>query len=459
MAHGGIRVMNIAKYGVAQFLYQLVLFIFVLVDGARWLIQLAQFSLPKSLQPDRDKLKRDWGWGQKYGLPIGTRIPKSNRKRVLIHCASMGEVVAAAPVIKQLLAQSAELELVITTNTLTGKEQVYRTFNYELSSSDCRLYHRYLPVDLGFLIRRFLRSLSLDMLLIMEVELWPNLLINANQLGIQTGIINARMTDKTRRGYLKLSLLSKPMLHAIDKVFARNQNDVDNYLQLGLQPNKITLAGNVKFDMDLPSLELGMTLREKMALTEKRVVLIGSSHDGEETLALNMLKRLINEHADLCLLIAPRHPHRFETVCELVETTSFNYQRYSDNKVLQADTQVMVVDAMGHLSSLYGVADIVMVGGSYANRGGHNPIEPAAYAKPILMGQHYHNNPELVLTLQQSGGLYVFNSEQEFVDKVSGWLSEPETAEEAGQKGLQCLTSNQGAVSKIVEYVTTVLRS
>lgn len=451
MVFDGIPAM---KLWLIQLVYQILLIIFVMIDLIKWLVSITRFSLPKAIRPAQDKQKRDWLWAQKYGLSSKHKPNENASSRIMLHCASMGEVVAATPVITAILENNPDVQIVVTTNTLTGKQQLERTYQQQMTCSNPQIIHQYLVVDFAFLTTRLIRFWQINVLLIMEVELWPNLIIQAKKCGVKTSIINARLTEKTAKGYQKLSWLSHPMLASIDHIFARNQQDYDNYLSLGVTQERLSIAGNVKFDIQIPEQNPVKVLREQMAITERQVVLIGSSHDGEEALALQMYAQLKKNYPALLLVIVPRHPHRFDVVEQLLSMSSMSYQRYSQQHHVEPKTDVLIVDVMGQLSTLYGVADIVMVGGSYANKGGHNPIEAAAFAKPILMGPHFHNNPELVNTLQQAGGLIVFDTEIQFNENVKCWLDDPVLRQQVGHNGLTCIQRNQGAVRQIVNYVT-----
>jgi 3-deoxy-D-manno-octulosonic-acid transferase len=447
--------------------YNSLLIIFTLVDISKWLIALLKqvgfFLLRKPLKGTE---KRDWYWGQKYGLvskglassQLAVESKISNRKTILIHCASVGEVVAVIPLIKQLLNDAKgtllSLNFVVTTNTKTGKEQLLRSLDDELKN---KVTHTYLPVDLPWLMSSLLKQVKPDMLVIMEVELWPNLINLCYKKHIPVSIVNARLTDKTTKGYQKFISLAQPMIQQLHRVYARNQTDFDNYLIMGIAPEKLTLAGNIKFDIPVADFTNAEQLRESLNLTNRLVIIVGSSHEGEESLIAEAYAQFKTQFPDLLLIICPRHPERFSQVFDYLTSQGLNTLKMSESESAEVTTDVLLGDQMGQLSKLYGVCDIAFVGGSFAKRGGHNPIEAAAFAKPIIMGPHVYNNPEICHTLADDGGLIIANNHFEFVSQLNTWLSNKELSEDAGKKAFATLQQNSGVIKQISAELMDIL--
>jgi len=396
----------------------------------------------------KEKRKRDWLWGQKYGLLKPTVKPKSdNTKRYLIHCASMGEVISAMPLLAKMLAQNEGLNFVLTTNTLTGKEQALKLI--EQQGLHERIFHTYLPVDLPWLMRGLIKRAEIDKVIIMEVELWPNLILSSHALNKPVVIINGRMTDSSYRGYKKFSWLAQPMFAALEHVFVRNTKDFDNYTKLGVTEPKLELLGNVKFDISLPAMETAQKWQKKLNIHSRPVIVAGSTHDTEEAALLTCFQELKAALPDLLLIIAPRHPHRFSEVTELVAKEEVNYIQTSLNQVAEANTDVIVLDQMGVLSEVYSVADVVFIGGSIAKRGGHNPIEASAFAKPVLMGEYIYNNPEIIDTLSEEGGLIKVSNQTELLSQLKDLLANPEYRKKVGQQGLATVQKHSGVIAKL----------
>ncbi len=427
-------------------LYNLLLLVFSCVDFVKWLIAVVSTKLGKT---DNNKIKRDWFWGQKFGLlKSGLPAKKKDETRYLIHCASMGEVISAMPLLQRMVQEQPKLTFVITTNTLTGKEQTVKMIaQYQLQD---RLFHTYLPIDLPWLVKGLLKKAQADKLIIMEVELWPNLILSANALGKPIAVINGRMTDSSCRGYQRFSWLSQPMISAIDQIFVRNQKDFDNYLELGVSSPKLELAGNIKFDIELPTMETEQHWRNKLNIQNRIVIVAGSTHEGEETNLLTSYAELAKTEPKLLLIIAPRHPHRFSEVTDLVKEFNFNCINSSLNETATEQTQVIVLDQMGVLSEVYAAADMVFIGGSIAKRGGHNPIEASAFAKPVVMGQHIYNNPEIINTLAEGGGLVKINDQAQLQTQLSEWLNDSELRASTGQKGFATIKQNSGVITRLV---------
>jgi 3-deoxy-D-manno-octulosonic-acid transferase len=320
-----------------------------------------------------------------------------------------------------------------------------------------KVTHTYLPIDLPWLMSSLLKQVKPDMLVIMEVELWPNLINQCykykNKQGdkknIPVCIVNARLTDKTTKGYQKFISLAQPMIQQLHRVYARNQTDFDNYLTMGITPEKLTLLGNIKFDIEPADMSAAQELRDALNLTKRKVIIAGSSHEGEESLIVEAYQQFKTQYPDLILIICPRHPERFIPVFEYLISHGLNTLKMSESDSAETTTDVLLGDQMGQLSKLYGVCDIAFVGGSFAKRGGHNPIEAAAFAKPIIMGPHVYNNPEICHTLADDGGLTIANNHFEFISQLNTWLSDQELSENTGKKALATLQNNAGIINTL----------
>jgi len=456
-----------AKRILSLCFYNFLLILFSFVDFTKWLIALIKqsstFVLRKPFtirSPGNEK--RDWSWGQKFGLvakDLSVNQLSSDNKTIMIHCASVGEVVAAMPLIKRLISSSkhseqtnsSALNVIVTTNTKTGKEQLLRILNNLPDDSMVKnsVHHCYLPIDLPWLMSSLIKKINPELLIIMEVELWPNLINQCHKKQIPVVIVNARLTDKTKRGYQKFNALTQPMIQQLHKVYARNQMDFDNYLAMGIKPEKLTLLGNIKFDIEPADMRAAQELRDALNLTKRKVIIAGSSHEGEESLLVEAYQQFKTQYPDLILLICPRHPERFTAVFEYLTSQQLNVVKMSERAAAENSTDVLLGDQMGQLSKLYGVCDIAFVGGSFAKRGGHNPIEAAAFAKPIIMGPHVYNNPEICNTLANDGGLVIANTHFEFITQMNLWLSDSELTRNTGKKALATLHNNAGIINTL----------
>jgi 3-deoxy-D-manno-octulosonic-acid transferase len=367
----------------------------------------------------------------------------------LFHCVSVGEVVAAAPLIKQLQTLRPDQSITLTTTTATGSERALELFGNSIE-------HCYLPFDIPFAMNRLLNRIRPDQVVITEVELWPNMIHCCWQRHIPVTVINARMTDRSVNRYRKLSWLAGPMLAKLSKVCAQGQRDFDNYLRLGVTENKVVLTNNIKFDLpDIDVTALRRDVIEAYGAQHRKVLVAGSTHAPEEELLLDAYQQLKANHQHLLLVLVPRHPQRFAQVSELCLQRSLKVTRVSANKPCQADTDILLGDQMGILKQLYAMSDIAFVGGSLSNKGGHNALEPAQLGIPILMGPSQYNNPEICAGLEASGALYTVKDQTDLINQCHHWLSRPDTAREKGLAGQQTIHNNAGAVKTTIDVLMT----
>ena len=394
--------------------------------------------------------KRPQRWGF-YATPLQT-------SDCLFHCASVGEVVAASCIIKALLHRAPNLRVTVTTVTATGAQRVNDIFGE-------RVQHVYLPYDTPWTMRRLLRKVAPRQVYITEVELWPNMLASCAALAIPTVLINARMTARSARKYQKIAYLFTPMLSQLAHVCAQGQRDFEQYLQLGLAPEKLTLTNNVKFDQ-IGDIDIPESIIQLKAVLEERstnVLIAGSTHATEEIFWLETFQKLLISSPNLVLFIVPRHPERFGKVAQEITATGLVWQKWSDwDKTktynLASTTQVVLVDAMGVLTPLYSLANIAFVGGSLVEKGGHNALEPASFGLPVLMGPHLYNNPVICQTLQEVECLHVVNNTESAVTFCHRWLTQPVLAQQQGAAGLEVIQRNRGALAQTLTVLDKLTR-
>lgn len=403
------------------------------------LVLLSLYVKSKKRSPDYFKRKRE-----RFGI-----IPAPVRTGgILFHCVSVGEVVAATPAIRHVLQQHPHIAVTVTTTTPTGSEQVRSTFGDQVN-------HCYLPYDFPLFVNQLLSSYQPEKVIITEVELWPNLIHACKKRGISTWILNARLTEKSAQSYKKLALLFRPMLLKIDGICAQSQRDIDNYRILHSDLPNLHLTGNLKFDQALQPQDLAIRdeLRSEF-LPEQRPVIIGAStHEPEEAVLLEACQKVWRQHSDTLLLLVPRHPQRFEKVNDICRDYRLNVQMLSDNQPVSANTQVLIADRMGILKSLYGLADMAFVGGSIADRGGHNALEAALHHLPVVMGPHIYNNPGICDALKDAGALYITENADAISTQFMQWLDQPEQAKSAGESGHNVIEQNAGALQRQLSVI------
>lgn len=366
---------------------------------------------------------------------------------ILLHCVSVGEVMAASILVKRILADKPATPITITTTTQTGARRVAEIFGNKVQ-------HRYLPYDLPVTMASLLKHIKPDLVLIMEVELWPNFIHCCWQQQIPVYVINARMTDRSLQRYRKLRALVAPMLGKIRGICAQGQRDYENYVTLGATKGRLFLTHNIKFDLPkMPREPLYQEIRNQFDLHGRQILIAGSTHDPEEKMLLAAFQRLKTRFPPLLLILVPRHPQRFENVATLITSSNLNLVRVSDRKACDEHTDVLLADQMGILSSLYAAADIAFVGGSLADKGGHNALEPAAFGVPILMGPSRHNNPQICEQLAASGALQLVENEAQLADKAGRWLNDNQQAHEAGNAGRAIIQSSRGATEATLKRI------
>lgn len=384
---------------------------------------------------------------------------KSNS--LLIHSVSVGETLAAVPLVRSLQAAQPELTLTITTTTPTGSDQVKRIYADDLAAG--RVVHLYLPYDLPWLMSRFIKKIQPSLCIIMETELWPNIIRSCNKAQVPVILANARLSERSARGYAKFSKLTQPMLQGLDLVAAQHRNDAQRFIELGIEENKVDVTGSIKFDISVPDQVVAQGQELKALWGQDRPVLVlASSHEGEDDLILNSYQQLLESFADLLLVIVPRHPERFDEVAALVLDRELHLVRRSEafeKGNLQANpmTQVYLADTMGEMLLLLASADIAVIGGSFIEHGGHNPLEACALSKAVIMGPSDYNFSAIAQQLIQQGAMQQTSAEQLTIC-IKQLLERPELRNEMGSSGKQVVADNQGAVKRLTEIVGEQLR-
>ena len=390
------------------------------------------------------------GYRQRISERFGY-IPHHPQKGGLwIHAVSVGETLAAAPFVKRYMTEHPGTPIIITSTTPTGSEQVKRLFGE-------RVFHMYLPYDLPIFIHRFIKAIRPGALMIMETELWPNLLAGCEQHQVPVVLANARLSESSARGYDKFSALTRPMLHRLSLVAAQNIDDGQRFLKLGLPTDRLHVIGSVKFDITIPAdcAPKGAQLRAEWG-ADRPVLALASSHPDEDEQVLDIFRALEKEVPDLLLLLIPRHPERFEAVTNAARSRQLSVHRRS-NGAVKNQTQVYVADTMGEMLLLLASADLVIMGGSLIEHGGHNPIEPAALGKATLIGPYYANFAAIVDTLKDDGALAVISDLEQMKDVISSYLHDQERRVVMGRKAQAAVDENRGAVAQLVQLTSELM--
>lgn len=372
-------------------------------------------------------------------------------KSIWVHAVSVGESIAAIALIKPLQSICKDIPIIVTTMTPTGAAIIKQAFGEGV-------IHRYIPYDLPSFMSRFLNQTNPEIGIIMETELWPNLLACAAKKGVTMCLVNARLSQKSAQGYARIPGLTKSMLHCLSFIAAHGEKDAQRFIDLGANPSTVSITGNIKFDLVLPKdlPEKGKSLRDFLG-KDRFIWIAASTHEGEEEqiLAAHQQIRLMNPKA--LLILVPRHPNRFTTVSKLCEQ-SFKTIKRSSGESLEDKTAVYLGDTMGELLLLYCACDVAFVGGSLIPRGGHNMLEPAALGKPIMTGPHLFNFAEISELFIQANALKRVSNAKELGKSLIKLSQQPAEREAMGAHALRIVEENRGALSKQLELIKAYIQ-
>jgi 3-deoxy-D-manno-octulosonic-acid transferase len=367
-----------------------------------------------------------------------------------VHAVSLGETRAALPLIRALLERYPDQPLLVTTTTLTGSRQVREALGE-------RVLHVYAPYDLPGAVRRFLRQTRPRLAVIMETELWPNLLRQCAVAGIPTMIANARLSERSARGYARIRRLTASMLRDVTLIAAQAEADADRFRALGAP--RVAVTGNLKYDLSLPDdlPERGWQLRRELLGEERRVWIAASTHAGEDEPILAALALLRPRWPELLLLLVPRHPERFDGVAALCRQQGCKLVRRSEQRACAPDTAVFLGDTMGELLLFYAAADLAFIGGSLVDTGGHNVLEPALLGLPVLFGPHMFNFTEASQRLLAAEAAWQVTDAAALATAVDRLLADPELRRTIGQRGRAVVERHRGALAALLDGVETLL--
>lgn len=392
------------------------------------------------------------GHGANLAERFGSPPVITQRPVIWLHAVSVGETIAAAPLIKALQTRYPDHQLCITNTTATGAARTRALFGDSV-------IHCYNPYDLGIFVARFLKRLKPLMCVVMETELWPNMLHQCRARGIPVVIANARLSAKSAAGYRKLASLSRHMMQDVHTIAAQNSADAERFVSLGLARQKLAITGSIKFDLELNSdtIERAIQQREQWSHGAHFPLWIAAStHKGEDEIVLLAHQRLRQRHPTARLLLVPRHPERFDSVFQLACDTGLSVVRRSDHHI-PANWDVMVGDTMGELLLLLGTADIAFIGGSLVPNGGHNMLEAAVWKTPVITGPHLFNFQDISALLIDANGMKVVHDGKGLADQLTHWLDNPQQRDEAGLAAASIVDANRGALIKLVECIAKAM--
>lgn len=387
-------------------------------------------------------------WRERFGLPALTPQQKALRGQWLwLHAVSVGETLAAAPLVRKLLEDHPGLPIVMTTMTPTGSERVQALFGDAIC-------HVYAPYDHPWVVNAFLRRFQPHTVVIMETELWPNIIHCSKAARATVIVANARLSEKSFRGYEKFAKLGKPMLQAIDCIAAQGEADAQRFERLGVPHERLTITGSIKFEIDLPQdLAQKCGAMKAMFAGERPVLIAASTREGEEEHVLNAFRQCLQTMPDLLLVLVPRHPERFRAVARLCEHHGLRVVKRSEQVEVTEHTQVFLGDSMGEMLTYFSVSDLAFVGGSLVNTGCHNVLEPAALGLPVLVGPSQFNFQSICEQLEAAGALKTVADADALAQTVLQVLADKSLRESMGAAGRQLIEENRGALQRIEALV------
>ena len=403
-----------------------------------------------------------WGWRMlrqgryREGLrerlgAVPARLVAAVRGRpvVWLHAVSVGEVIAAARLVTQLEEALPDYLLVVSTTTPTGQRVARERFGVD------RVF--FYPLDFAFPVRAFLRALQPRLVILMESELWPRVLVECSRRGVPVAVVNARVSDRSLPRYMALRVLWRPLLRRVSLLLAQSGEDASRWVRIGAAADRVRNTGNLKYDVQtLEETPLTQLLRQHLP-TEAAVLVCGSTHEGEEALLLDCWRGL--PPADRVMILAPRHPGRTAEVQQLASERGLITVRLSDWRLAAAPIasgSVLLVDTVGELASLYALARIAFVGGSLVPRGGQNPLEAARFGVPIVMGPHVENFRAIAAGLKDSGALEIVSAES-LCATLERLLTTPGLPDEVRQRSRDFFDQQSGATARTVAALLPLL--
>jgi 3-deoxy-D-manno-octulosonic-acid transferase len=381
------------------------------------------------------------GISQKLGrVRKGVLKALGGTRPIWVHAVSVGEVMAAHPLIRELRKRYPGRKLILSTVTVTGNF----TAKKRVPEADAVFYF---PFDYPWVVRRVIRIINPAIVLIAETELWPNFFRELKRQGIPSALINGRISPRSYGNYLRFKVLFSKVFEQVTLFCMQSDEDAARIKDIGAPPDRVLVTGNLKFDQKISSVQT-----PPIAIAAgRKVITAGSTHRGEEAILLETFTRLRKKYPDLVLIIAPRHPERFDEVCGLITNAGYECQRRTRLKGPVRD--VVLLDTIGELRAFYGACDIAFVGGSLVKVGGHNLLEPAAMKKPVIFSRYMFNFKEISEALIKASGGFMVRDKEELYVKLDSLLSSDELSLSMGEKAFKVIAANSGATARTIDAV------
>lgn len=386
-------------------------------------------------------------WTQRFALFDSAGL----RKTLWIHAVSVGEVVATQELVRKLRESCPQTTLVISTTTPTGAERVESLYGDTVR-------HFYFPYDVNGIVRRWLAHVDPVMLILMETEIWPNLLLTCESRGIPVILANGRLSSKSAAGYARLPVFSRRIFQSITRVAAQSDDDARRFAALGVPDDRLAVTGSVKFDTRQPALVREQAEAMRRVIGSGRPVWIAAStREGEEEAVLEAHRQVLERLPEALMILVPRHPERFDRVAQLCQQRGFSMLRRSSNQVCSPQHQVFLGDSMGELAMMYQVADLAFVGGSLVDSGGQNVLEPASFGLPVLFGPSMYNFAAISeLLLLEQAALRVDDAHA-LAEQVVAWLSDASERTGYGENARSVVEANRGATDRLLSLIAATM--
>ena len=390
-------------------------------------------------------------WWRRFALGMPSRV-RSGDGLIWVHAVSVGELLAVAPLVERMLQEWPDKAVLITNTTPTASEQTQKLFGD-------RVEHTWFPFDTPLVTGAFLRHWSPQLVVMVETEIWPNVMASAREQGIPVALVNARLSARSARGYARLGDFTRETLKGFSLIAAQSKSDDRRFRRIGAEPDAMQVVGSIKFDIDLAARrgqleviksELGSDIQSRPLWAA------ASTHPGEEQLVIDAYQALTQRGIATRLLLAPRHPNRTADIIKLLEKAGLSYQRRSEQVAVNIDTDVLIIDTLGELSAFLGLADAAFIGGSLVPRGGHNPIEAAAWGCAVITGPHVINFATIVRDMERGGAIRVVVDQQELADRLASvWEGDKQDSD--AKRAQTFIETRRGATRRQLDLLKALL--
>lgn len=427
-SHDGTFTMSLRMY----VLYSAALALALVLSSPWWLLEMLRHG------------KHRTGLAERFGRVPSRISTQTGRGAIWVHAVSVGEVLAVAGLVDILRKAHPDHPLFVSTTTATGQELARKRFGEDSVF--------YFPLDFAFAIRPYLRALKPALVVVAETEFWPNFLRLCRASGAEIAIVNARISDRSLPRYLRLRRLVGRVLSAVSVFLAQSDEDERRLIGIGAEPGRVQVSGNLKFDIapvSNPPAIVDQLRAAMLAGDTTAVIVAGSTVEGEEQQVLSAFQNVLAQTPSAVLVLAPRHPQRFTQVVALLKTYGIRYwQRSVWSSSDPLGGGVFLLDSIGELGSIYALADIAFIGGSLAQRGGHNILEPAIYGVPIIVGPHTENFRDIIELFARAGALTVVRDQRELEAAFLGLLADAPERRRLGQRAADLVQQQSGAVTR-----------